>query len=50
MGCLLVKILARTEEGGIGYHHFFEFCDVVQSGKGWKDWAPPPGWKMAICN
>ena len=50
MGSLLVKIWAGMEKGGVCYHHFFEFSDVVEGGKGWMNWAPPPGWKMGICS
>ena len=50
MGCLLVKILARTEEGGVSYHHFFELGHIVEGGKCGMDCAPPPNWKMGICS
>ena len=46
----MVKILARTEEGGVCYHHFLELRNVVESGKGWVNWAPAPSWKMGICS
>ena len=46
----MVKILARTEEGGVCYHHFFECSHVVEGGKDRVNWAPPPGWKMGICS